>query len=104
VTRLALLVVFAAGCTNDDHSIVCHAPEQSSYDCQPIDPATADDRACHGGPGWRSAHGADDAPLTMQDPGLVFPDGCVFHLNECGCCYASGRDFHCSYDHWSEPL
>lgn len=99
-----LLVVLASACANDGSKLVCHAPEHTSYSCQPIDLASADDKACVGGPAWRSVHSSDDAALTYEDPDLVFPDGCVFRLNECGCCYDSGRVVVCTAGHWVEPL
>ncbi len=99
-----MAVLLVTGCANSDGSFVCHAPAKTSYSCEPIDPATAPATACIGGPTWRSAHGPDDAPLTHEDPQLVFPAGCTFSLPECGCCYASGRVIECMGTSWVEPL
>jgi len=105
MARAGLFVLLLAGaCAGDDHTlhIVCHAPAQPYYDCQPV--ASPDPNACTGGPSWRSAQGPDDAPLTTEDPDLAFPDGCTFHLNECGCCYETGRQFDCHAGQWVEPI
>jgi hypothetical protein len=104
VRRCAILLGLLVAACGGDETFVCHAPEQPFYDCQPIAPASADTNACAGGPSWRPANGPDDAPLTTEDPDLVFPSGCVFHLNECGCCYTSGRVFDCTGGHWVEPV
>jgi hypothetical protein len=104
VQRCAIILVVVAACGTDKSTFVCHAPAQPFYDCQPIAPASADANACTGGPAWRPTNGPDDAPLTTEDPDLVFPEHCMFHLNECGCCYESGRGFECYAGHWEEPL
>jgi hypothetical protein len=101
---MIVLAMLVASCADDEGTFVCHAPEQPFYDCQPIAPASADANACTGGPAWRSVHGPDDAPLTTEDPDLVFPEHCVYHLDECGCCRESGRIFECYAGHWAEPI
>ena len=100
--KLALVVLLAA-CNNEDE-FVCHAPEKSYYDCQPIDASMADAKACVGGPAWRPTATNDSTPLTYQDPALVFPEHCMFHLDECGCCSETGRLFECYTGQWEEPL
>ena len=100
--KLAVLVLLAACSTEDE--FVCHAPAEPYYDCDPIDASTADMNACVGGPAWRPASSNENTPLTYQDPMLVFPDHCQFHLNECGCCYDTGRVFECYAGQWEEPL
>jgi hypothetical protein len=101
VIAVAMLV---AGCGADDSTFTCHAPDQKMYTCQPIDPALATATSCMGGPAWRSAQGPDDAPLTYEDPDLVFPDGCALELPECGCCFESGRSIMCNRGQWEEPI
>jgi hypothetical protein len=98
------VVVLVVGCGDDGSTFVCHAPAQKSYSCEAIDPASAPATSCVGGPAWRSYNGPDDAPLTYEDPNLVFPDGCTFALPECGCCYTSGRVIVCTSGQWSEPV
>jgi hypothetical protein len=99
------VAAFVVGCADDSNStFTCHAPDQKSYSCQAIDPASATATSCMGGPVWRSAHGPDDAPLTHEDPDLVFPDGCALQLPECGCCYESGRSIICNRGQWQEPI
>ena len=97
------MLLWGAACAHDDgHTFVCHAPEQPFYDCQPLPSANA--TSCTGGPSWRPYAGPDDAARTTEDPDRVFPDGCTFHLNECGCCYDTGRVFVCSGGTWVEPI
>lgn len=100
-----MVLLFAAACAHDDgDTFVCRAPEQPFYDCQPISPANADTTSCMGGPSWRPYAGPPDAALTTEDPNRVFPDGCTFHLNECGCCYDTGRLIECLGGVWVEGL
>ncbi|HEY0255305.1 MAG TPA: hypothetical protein VGC41_27440 [Kofleriaceae bacterium] len=98
----ALALVALAGCESPDGTLVCAAPDEPYYECQPI--AAATETSCVGGPTYVPAHGPADAGQIQRDPGLVFPDGCHYHLDECGCCYPDGRLFVCTYGRWDEPL
>ncbi|MFT3700678.1 MAG: hypothetical protein QM831_46465 [Kofleriaceae bacterium] len=65
-------------------------------------PADATDQDCQGGPTYTSsAHGG----LVQANPDKVYPPGCAYHADECGCCYSDGRIFFCERgSYWEEPI
>ncbi|HEY0255306.1 MAG TPA: hypothetical protein VGC41_27445, partial [Kofleriaceae bacterium] len=89
----------------DDFATQCGAPETPTYTCQPIDPSTAGEHDCHGGPSWRSDDDGSDAPVVHIDSELVFPDGCDLTLPECAVFYPNTpRVIECRLGRWAEPV